>query len=222
MPILEARGLSVQEAHAQPLPGPVDLALEAGEILALGGPSGAGKTTLLRALALLDPRATGEVRFEGRPVADAAVPAFRRRVVYLAQKTPAGPEPVEAALKAPFAFRTAAGRVFDRGRAARLLDRLGLPDMFLERRMDALSVGEAQRVGLVRALLVDPTVLLLDEPTSALDPDGRLAAEALVTEWHRDGGRAAVLVSHDAEQVERLATRRLALAHGRLAREPAP
>lgn len=93
--------------------------------------------------------------------------------------------------------------MFDRERAARFLTRLRLPKGVLEREADSLSEGEQQRVSVVRALLVQPRVLLLDEPTSALDPESLRQTEALLREClDRDAGSVA-LVSHDPEQTRR-------------------
>lgn len=219
--LLEAEGVSVAGPAGQEplLTGPVSVSLAAGDVLALGGASGSGKTTLLRALAMLEARAEGEVRLRGRVPADAALPAFRREVVYVPQTPPRFPLTVEASLRAVFALRSAAGEAYDPAAARGLLDRLLLPADVLGRRVPDLSGGEAQRVGFVRALLLRPAVLLLDEPTSALDRLARGALAALLGEWLSAGERAALIVTHEPAHFETLITRRLHLERGRAASE---
>ena len=84
----------------------------------------------------------------------------------------------------------------------------------LEQDADKLSGGEAQRMGLVRAMQINPTVLLLDEPTSALDGETAIEIEALLTRWVADGDRALVWVAHDPGQAERIASAVLRVADG--------
>lgn len=218
MSILEARGLRVPpagEGLPAALPGPLDLRLDEGEILAITGASGSGKTTALRCLALLEPRAEGEVRFLGDTIDGPRTPTFRRKVVYLRQQAAQVPMRVDETLAEPFSFKSAGGAELDRSRASRLLERLLLPADMMGRWVPDQSVGEMQRLALARALLLDPVVLLLDEFTSALDSEGTSRAESLVLEWLASGERGAVLVSHHEEQTRRLATRSLRL-------EPAP
>jgi putative ABC transport system ATP-binding protein len=93
-----------------------------------------------------------------------------------------------------------------------LLDRLGLGGLDHERRFDALSGGEQQRVALVRTLTVRPQVLLLDEPTASLDPENVDAVVDLLTDWVTAHERRAILwVSHHADEADALATRSVAL-----------
>ena len=102
---------------------------------------------------------------------------------------------------------------FDRERALELLAALGRDAGFLQQPVTALSGGEAQITALVRALLVEPQVLLLDEPTASLDPATARAAEALVARWREaGGGRACIWTSHDRDQLRRVAHREVALA----------
>lgn len=215
MVLLSATGLSVPALAGSPralLPGPVDLEVRTGEGVGVLGPSGTGKTTLLRCLCLLEPRAVGEVRLRGAPIPPARTPHFRRQVTYLPQQPPALPMRVGASFEQAFAFKSAAGGpAADPERAAALCARLRLPSDVRDRWVPDLSVGEAQRVALVRALLVDPAVLLLDEFTSALDETARDVAEALIRDFLGEGERAAVLVSHDPAQHVRLSTRTVTL-----------
>lgn len=224
MSLLRATGLCVpaEDGGRPPLAGPVELELGAGQVLAIDGPSGCGKTTLLRALSLLEPLAQGEVSWQGRGIADADTPAYRRAVQYLPQRAALGVQSVEQALRKPFELRTAAGQRYDAGRARALLDALLLPAGITERDVAEISGGEAQRVALVRSLLTEPTVLLLDEPTSALDETSVLAAERAVQDWLSAAPRAAVLITHDAAQRARMATHRRSFdAERRLAPETA-
>ncbi len=193
--------------------GPIDVSIAPGEILAICGDSGAGKTTLLRCLALLEHRAMGGVRFLGRLVGNRDVPRFRRSVIYVPQVPAKFPLSVRESFSRAEKLRVASNR-YCREYADELLKQLRLPDDILDREIDDLSVGEAQRVALVRAMIFDPKVLLLDEPTAPLDNNARIALVDLVGEWCRQAGRAIVFVSHDQEVVDTLATRCLRLACG--------
>ncbi len=196
----------------------VGISLGFGERLGVLGPSGAGKTVLLRSIALLDPLDEGSVRWEGRVVRGEAVPEYRRRVIYLHQRPALLDGTVEENLRHPFTLRAHRGRAFDPDRAEALLARLGRRPGFLGKNSRDLSGGESQLVGLVRALQLDPAVLLLDEPTASLDPTTAAAVEALLDEWlaAAPDGRALVWVSHDADQARRMTDRRIDLRAGRL------
>lgn len=187
----------------------LDLAVGAGERLAVTGPTGSGKSLLLRALAMLDAADEGEVRFLGRPLEPHAVPGFRARVAYLAQRPALAGSTVEEALRGAFAFSVHKNRRFDRERALRLLGALGRDEGFLASPAQGLSGGEAQIVALVRALLLEPRILLLDEFTASMDRDAAERAERLVRDWlEGEEGKALLITSHDPSQLDRLATRR--------------
>lgn len=195
--------LRVEGLRRSPLE-PASLSLAAGEILAVSGPSGAGKSLLMRAIADLDP-ATGAVCLEDRHREDWTGPQWRALVTYLP------PVPGWWADRVGDHFRHSHVAL-----AAELLDALALPECILERPVADVSTGEAQRIGLARALVQQPRVLLLDEPTSSLDPTGTRRVEGLLAEW-LNGERAILVNSHDQDQAKRLAHRRMTMNHGRLA-----
>jgi len=167
-------------------------------LTAMVGPSGAGKTTLLRLLNRLDDPDGGEVLFDGRDVRSYDVIALRKRVQYVGQ--------------VPVTFPgTVAENV--RGDTAALLARVGLDPALASRDADRLSVGEAQRMCLARALALEPECLLLDEPTSALDESSKGGIEALVRSL-ADSGLTVVMVTHDRRQAEVVADRMLLVEPG--------
>jgi len=200
----------------------VALTVHAGERVALVGPSGSGKTLTLRALVWLDPLDCGEIRWEGRVVCREMIPAFRARAIYLHQRPAFSRETVEAALRSPFALRAHRGRRFDRDWVLDHLKRLGRDASFLEKRTGDLSGGEMQITALVRALQLDPAMLLLDEPTAALDGQTVDAAEEMITGWIDEAPerRAFVWVGHDQTQARRVAERSVAIHNGRLTGGP--
>jgi ABC-type methionine transport system ATPase subunit len=180
-----------------------------GGITAVVGPSGAGKSTLLRAVNRLIEPTAGEVYLNGEPTSRMDPLGLRRRVGMVFQ-LPAffGATVEEATLYgARLAERDA--------EAGRLLEMVGLEVSFLGRAPQALSVGEQQRVSIARALALEPEALLMDEPTSALDEAARRRIEELIRELNASLGLTIVVVSHDLDQVERVADRAVVLAAGR-------
>ena len=214
--MLSARSISRRGEAGERLLSGLSLELPAGGRVAVRGPTGAGKSLLLRSLALLDPLDDGEVLWDGSPVEDCDVPAFRRRVLYLAQRPALFEGSVEANLEIAYSLSGTGGR-FERDRAITRLDALGRGTDFLARDQSRLSGGEAQLVALVRALQVEPQVLLLDEPTAAMDPETEGAAESAILSWlAADECRAFLWVSHSSEQAARLADQTWTLRDGRL------
>ena len=159
-------------------------------LTAMVGPSGVGKTTLLRLLNRLDDPDDGVVLLDGADLRTYDVLTLRRRVQLVGQVPVTFPGTVAANLASPD--------------GAGLLDRVGLAASLLTREADRLSVGEAQRMCLARALALGPEVLVLDEPTSALDAASKAGVEQLVRSL-ADGGLTVVMVTHDARQASHLA-----------------
>ena len=194
--------------------GPVSFTLDAGECVALRGPSGSGKSLLLRALADLDPN-EGTVTLAGRSRADMPAPQWRRAVTYV---------PAEPGWWAD----TVGAHFRDWNTAEPLAVRLGLPPECRDWPVLRLSTGERQRLGLIRALvngtavngtLVNgPRVLLLDEPTSGLDETATAAVEQVIAEM-LTAGAGVLWVSHDAAQVARVARRLLLIENGQVREE---
>lgn len=186
--------------------------LRAGESLGISGASGTGKTLLLRTLAGLRSAQHGEIRLGGRPMSSFTMPAYRARVVYLAQR-PALPEGrLRDALAEPFALRVHRGKRFDLEQAQGLLLELGLEAALLDQPTSELSGGQAQIAALTRALLIEPAVLLLDEPTASLDGERASRVESLLQAWRaNECPRACIWVSHDSAQLARVSTRTLHL-----------
>jgi tungstate transport system ATP-binding protein len=181
-----------------------------GEILAVVGPSGAGKSTLLRLLDFLEAPSKGRVFFDGRLLTADFPLTQRRRVTTVFQRPALLKRSVAANLRYGLALR---GQKLDPERKAYWLERLGLSSL-ARKPADSLSAGEAERVALARALLVEPDVLLLDEPTANLDPYNVGLIESIVLEVNQTQGTTIVLVTHNIFQARRLAHRTALLIGG--------
>jgi putative ABC transport system ATP-binding protein len=164
------------------------------------GPSGAGKSTLLRLLNRLDDPDAGEVLFDGRDVRSYDVLELRRRVQLVGQVPVPFPGTVAGNIGENMGESIGQSEVTD------LLARVGLPAAIANRPADVLSIGEAQRMCLARALSRRPDCLLLDEPTSALDTTSKSGIERLIRSL-ADDGLTVVMVTHDPAQASQLADR---------------
>ncbi|MCI2417402.1 ABC transporter ATP-binding protein [Saccharopolyspora sp. K220] len=183
----------------------VSFEVAAGEIVALTGHSGCGKTTLLRIIMGLETATSGTVTVGGRPVdgCDPKCGIVFQHAELLPWRTARGN--VEFGLQA-----RGMGRAERREVADRCLELVGLSHA-ADRRPDELSGGMRQRVGIARALAIDPELLLMDEPFSALDAQTRETMQAELLDIQERTGKTIIFVSHDLDESVLLADRVVAM-----------
>lgn len=197
---------------------PLDLDIGPGRTLVLIGPSGSGKSTLLRLMAGLDAPTAGEVSFEGGPLSRGA----RARMGYVVQGGGLFPH-LTALGNVTLAARHlgwSPSRQLER--ATELARLVRLPEDALGRYPVQLSGGQAQRVSLMRALMLDPHVLLFDEPLGALDPITRYELQADLREIFQRLSRTVVIVTHDLGEAAFFADRIVLMNDGRVLQDGTP
>lgn len=196
----------------------LSLGVERGEMAFVTGHSGAGKSTLLRLIALIDRPTSGQVIVDGqnlRRVSRRKVPAYRRELGMVFQDhkllydRPVFDNVALPLVIAGFGHRDAARKV----RAA--LDQVGLLHKE-KQRPETLSTGEQQRVGIARAIVTRPKLLIADEPTGNLDPDLSLEVMRIFRRFN-EVGVTLLIASHDISLIDQLGCRRIPLENGMLA-----
>jgi tungstate transport system ATP-binding protein len=213
--LLEAVGLGVAYG-TKPILDISHLSLAEGETLAVIGPNGAGKSTLMRVLAFLEAPTRGEVRFEGRPLRwrSRELISVRRKFASVFQEPLLCDTTVEA--NVTLGLRLRGERASDARIRTRIwMEKLGIGRLG-ERSVRTLSVGEAQRTSLARALATDPKILFLDEAFAALDTPSR---ERLLIDFQnlrRESRTTAIIVTQNQDEALRLADRVAVLMDGRL------
>ncbi len=202
----------------------VSFNLHAGETLAIVGESGSGKSTLSRAImGLLRPTA-GRIVFEGTDLAHLArrdIRDLRKRMQMVFQDPIDALNPrmsVEQIVSDPLRLVKMPAHE-RRPRIEAALSEVGLEPKFLGRHRHELSGGQAQRVGIARALVLDPAMVVLDEPTSALDVTIQAQILDLIRQLTRRRDRAYIMVSHDLATVRALCDRVIVIADGRIAEQ---
>ena len=226
-PLLELSGVTVEfrrggrERGANRVLDGLDLSVRRGETLALVGESGSGKSTLANAVAGLVPQATGSITFDGIALVDPTGrngrrkrSRTRREVQHRLQMVFQNPllalsprKSIRWQLHEPQRIHTARDRTERQCCIDEMIDRLELDGALLDRRPHELSGGQAQRVVLARALLLDPEFIVFDEPTSALDVSVQAAVLDLLAELKSDLGLTYLFITHDLAVACHLADR---------------
>jgi osmoprotectant transport system ATP-binding protein len=214
--VIVLQGLVKRYANALALDG-VSLEVARGECVFLVGKSGCGKTTLLKTVNRLVEPDAGSVRVGGRDVRESAPHELRRRIGYAFQEVGLFPHLSVAENVGVTPSLLGWERAKIAARVDALLERVELPpEEFRGRRPAELSGGQAQRVGLARALAAEPEVLLLDEPFGALDPATRDRLQQRFSRLRRELGLTALFVSHDMAEALLLADRIAVMDAGRI------
>ncbi|MGH6829315.1 MAG: ATP-binding cassette domain-containing protein [Rhizomicrobium sp.] len=199
------------------------LSVARGEFLVLIGPSGSGKTTTLNMInRLVEPNA-GEIRIDGRNIAQSDPVQLRRGIGYVFQEAGLFPHLTvgENIAATPRLLKWEETAIDTRIDELLLMVRLDSAS-FRNRRPQGLSGGQRQRVALARALAARPPILLLDEPFGALDPVTREAVAADVRDIHQALGLTTLMVTHDMTEALLLADRIAVLRQGRLVQTGTP
>ncbi|WP_295043021.1 ABC transporter ATP-binding protein [uncultured Paracoccus sp.] len=195
----------------------VSLTVETGQLAVLVGTSGSGKTTLLRMINRLVAPSSGQVLIDGVDTATLAPHLLRRRIGYAIQGHGLFPHRTVAQNIATVPRLLGWPRAQTNARVDELLDLFQLdPALFRDRMPHQLSGGQAQRVGVARALAARPDLLLMDEPFGALDPLIRAKAQADLRQIQRMLGTTLILVTHDMAEAVDLADRIAVMDAGRL------
>ena len=195
----------------------VSLRVRQGEIYGFVGPNGAGKTTTIRALLGMVRPDSGSVELMGQPVGPNGRGPWHH-VGYMVETPAAYPE-LTVAENLEIARRL--HRIPDQHAVSRAIEELGIA-AYADRKAGTLSTGNLQRLGLARALLHKPQLLILDEPASGLDPAGVVEIRGLLAGLAREKGVTVFMSSHILTEVDRLATRIGIIHEGRLLEELDP
>ncbi|WP_191059524.1 ABC transporter ATP-binding protein [Geminicoccus harenae] len=196
---------------APPAVSGIDFEIADGEFVAILGPSGCGKSSTMRMIAGLETITEGTIRFDGRPVNE--VRARERNVAMSFESYALYPTiSVYENIAFPLRCRGEANAAIDR-QVRQIAETMELAPL-LQRRTKELSSGQAQRVGLARALIRRPTVFLLDEPISHLDTRQRYRMRQFIKSIHRDFKTTMIYVTHDQEEAMALADRIIVMSHG--------
>ena len=211
-PILTVQDLRI-EINGRTLLSVSALEIQQGEVLTVLGPNGAGKSTLLQALACLREATTGTLTFDNQHV-DLRNPTldFRRRLAVVFQEPLLFDTTVAENIASGLKLRRVTSAVI-RDKVSQWLERLSITHL-ARRQARTLSGGEAQRVSLARAFVLDPDFLLLDEPFSALDAPTRESLIDLFHRLQRHTETTTLFVTHDRQEALRLADRIAVMERG--------
>jgi len=208
---------------AKPVLGPLDLDVPTGQSTVVIGPSGCGKSTLLRLIVGLSQADQGRIEISGTVLSQINIRSLRLQMGYVIQEGGLFPHLTarnNITLMADYLKRPAGARLNERIRE--LCSLTQFPEDALTRYPAELSGGQRQRVSLMRALLLDPDLLLLDEPLGALDPLIRADLQQDLKAIFQALGKTVVLVTHDLNEAAYFADEIVLMNHGKVVQRASP
>ncbi|EIC81218.1 Choline transport ATP-binding protein opuBA [Streptococcus salivarius PS4] len=195
----------------------VNLLIEDGEFMVLVGPSGSGKTTMIKMInRLLEPTG-GNIYMNGKRIKDYNERELRLSTGYVLQQIALFPNLTVAENIALIPEMKGWSKEQIASKTEELLNKVGLPATEYVKRMPSeLSGGEQQRIGIVRAIIGEPKILLMDEPFSALDAISRKQLQTLTKDLHKEFGMTTIFVTHDTDEALKLGDRIAVLEEGEI------
>ena len=194
-----------------------------GEFFVLVGPSGSGKTTTLKLINRLIEQTDGDIYFEDKRLKDYDLRELRLKTGYVLQQIALFPNLTVSENIALIPEMKNFDKKEIKEKTEDLLKKVGLdPKHYMNRLPKELSGGEKQRVGILRAIIANPKVLLMDEPFSALDPISRTQLQDLIKQLHNEYKMTTVFVTHDMDEALKLADRICILQEGKVVQIAAP
>ena len=195
----------------------VNLCIEQGEFMVLVGPSGSGKTTMLKMINRLLEPTDGNIYMDEKRIKDYAERELRLSTGYVLQAIALFPNLTVAENIALIPEMKDWSKEKIASKTEELLDKVGLPAAdYAHRFPSELSGGEQQRIGIVRAIIGEPKILLMDEPFSALDAISRKQLQALTKNLHKEFGMTTIFVTHDTDEALKLGDRIAVLQEGEI------
>ena len=212
---IELENVGLQFEGKPPLFEGLNLDIDAGDFILIQGRSGCGKSSLLRLLNRLQDPTQGDILVDGRSPAESDICALRRQLAWVQQTPVMLQGSVADNLTLAFRYKTAGDtRTPERAALRQWLDSLLMEDVDLDDDATVLSVGQQQRLSLIRSPLVGPAFLLCDEPTSALDADSKEIVEIWLERAHVERGIGVVLATHVPFELRQVRPRRYAMRGG--------
>ena len=196
---------------------PMSFSVSAGETLGIVGESGCGKSTLARMLVGLVEPSAGEIEIEAKALDNADPAAFGRLIQYVFQDPISSLNPrksIRQIMEAPLKLLHGMARAERDGRIREIFASVNLREEFLDRFPHEFSGGQAQRIGVARALAANPRIIILDEPVSALDVSVQAQVLNLLAELKRQFGLTYLFITHDLAVVEAVSDRIAVLYFG--------
>lgn len=195
----------------------VNLRIEDGEFMVLVGPSGSGKTTMIKMINRLLEPTDGNIYMDGKRIKDYDERELRLSTGYVLQAIALFPNLTVAENIALIPEMKGWSKEKIDSKTVELLEKVGLPASdYADRKPHELSGGEQQRVGIVRAMIGEPKILLMDEPFSALDAISRKQLQTLTQDLHKEFGMTTIFVTHDTDEALKLGDRIAVLEEGEI------
>ena len=200
----------------------LNLTFNDGEFIVFIGTSGSGKTTSMRMINRMIEPSSGEILIDGKNIKDMNAVELRRQIGYVIQQIGLMPHMTifENIVMVPKLLKWPVEK--QRKIAEELIQKVDLPLDFLERYPSELSGGQQQRIGVIRALAADQDIILMDEPFGALDPITRDSLQELVKQLQQELGKTVIFVTHDMDEVLKLADRIVIMQEGKVVQFDTP